>query len=61
MHVAAVPKGLVLDSAADLVEGGVGQPHDVERVRDLSGVGQRDLVGGPVGAREVQKECHRRR
>ena len=40
---AAVPQGLVLDPAADLVEGVVAQSHDVERVRDLLGVRQRRL------------------
>ena len=37
--MAAVPDGLVPDTAADLVERGVGEPHDVEGVRDLAGVG----------------------
>ena len=50
--VAAVSQRLVLDSAADLVEGVVAQPHDVERVRDLSGLGQRRVERGAVGARE---------
>ena len=35
MFVAAVSQGLVLDPAADLVEGVVGQPHHMERVSDL--------------------------
>lgn len=38
--VAAVAEGLMLDSAADLVEAGVGQLHQVERIGHLGGVGQ---------------------
>ena len=48
------PGGLLLDSAAGLVEGVVAQPHDVERVRDLLRVGHCGVERGPVGAREVQ-------
>ena len=38
---AAVAQGLVLDAAADLVEGVVAEPNDVERVRDLLSFAQR--------------------
>ena len=51
---AAVAQRLVLDPAAHVVEGVVAQPHDVERVRDLSGFGHSGVERGPVGAREVQ-------
>ena len=54
MFVAAVAEGLVLDPAADLVEGVVAQPHHVERVRDLFRLGRRRVERGPVRAREVQ-------
>ena len=37
VFVAPVAAGLVLDPAADLIEAGVGQLHQVERVRDLGG------------------------
>ena len=39
MGVASVSQGLVLDSAADLVERGVGQVHHMEGVSDLCSVG----------------------
>ena len=45
---------LVLDSSPDFVEGAVGEFHDVERVRDLSGVWQCGVERGAVGPREVQ-------
>ena len=54
MGVAAVSQGLVLDSAADLVERGVGQAHHMEGVSDLLRVRHRGFIGGAVGAREVQ-------
>ncbi len=47
---AAVAEGPLLHSAADLVEGGVAQPHHMERVRDLGRVGQRGVEGRAVGA-----------
>ena len=54
VFAAAVAQRLVLDPAAHVVEGVVAQPHDVERVRDLSGFGHRGVERGPVRAREVQ-------
>jgi hypothetical protein len=54
VFVAAVSQCLVLDSAPYLVEGSVGQPDDVEGVRDLGGVGYRGVERGPIRAREVQ-------
>ena len=54
MLAAAVSQRLVLDPAADFVEGVVAQPHDVEGVSDLSGFGHRGVERGAVGAREVQ-------
>ena len=47
-------EGLVLDPAADLVERGVAQPDDMERVRDLVRVGYGGVERGPIGPREVQ-------
>ncbi len=49
-----MPEGLVLGSAADLVGGGVAQPHHMEGVRDLAGIRQRGVERGPVWPRQVQ-------
>ena len=48
MFVAAVAQGLILDSAADLVKGGVGGLYDVERVCYLAGAGNRCGVRAPA-------------
>ena len=49
---APVPEGFLLGAAADLVEAFVGQPHYMERISDLAGVGQHSVVGRPVRARQ---------
>lgn len=41
-------------AAAHPVQAQVGQPDDVERVGDLNGLGQRLVVGGPVGPGQVE-------
>ena len=47
-------EGVVLDSAAHLVDVVVGEADDVERVGDLAGVGQRHVEGAPVRPGEPQ-------
>ena len=48
VFVAAMAKGLVLDSAAHFVECAVGEFHDVERVSDLLRVRERGVERGAV-------------
>jgi hypothetical protein len=50
-HAAPVAQGLLLDSAADLVQGAVGQPDGVEVIDDNSGV--RQSFGQPTGVAGV--------
>ena len=45
--------GLVLHASAHVVDGAVGEPHDVERVGDLAGLGQRIGERLAVGTRQV--------
>jgi site-specific DNA-cytosine methylase len=54
VFAAAVAEGVVLDSAADLVDAVVGEADHMERIRDLPGAGQRAVEGGAVRAGEVQ-------
>src|SRR5690606_31211661 len=51
---AAVAEGLVLDTAAALIELRVGVLHEMERVRDLPGLREAVGEGLAVGARQVE-------
>jgi hypothetical protein len=53
--VAAMAQRLVLDAPADLVEGLVAQPHDVEGVEDAHRVGQFGAQRGRVAAEGIQR------
>lgn len=55
----AVAGGLLLDSPADVVDGGVGQLRDMEPVHHQGGVVQADVRVGqcrPVGRRRVERD-----
>ena len=54
VFAAAVAQGVVLGSAADLVDAVVREADHVERIGDLADMGQGDVEGAPVGAGEVQ-------
>ena len=54
MLAAAVAESVVLGSAEHLVDAVVGEADHVERVGDLTGVGQRRVEGAPVRPGEVQ-------
>ena len=51
----AVAEGLVLHTTAALVERGVGELHDVERIGDLVGVGQHRVEHRPVRGGQIER------
>jgi hypothetical protein len=53
--VAAVTHRLVLHSAAALIEFGVGELHDVERIGDLGGVRNHGVEHAAIGPGQIQR------
>lgn len=52
---AAMAERLVLHAAPALVERGVGELDDMERVGDLDGVWEHRVEHGPIGGRQVER------
>ncbi len=52
---ASMPEGVVLHAASGLVERGVGELDDVERVGDLDGVGQHRVEHRAIGVGQVER------
>ncbi len=52
---AAVSEGLVLDTASALIERGVRELHDVERVSNLGGIGEHRVEHGAIRRRQIQR------
>ena len=53
--MAAPTEGLLLPSAADVVDRGLPEPHNVEGVQDPHRVGQAAAQGGGVAAERVKR------